>query len=110
MMFPFVKYSDNTEVVFSEIRKKENGEEYILVCFERPTEKGFDTVIFELPSYEILKKLLKEELHSFSKVQKKEELQVPSLFEYLGYKIFFCPNENCEPIKVCKIKILQGCG
>lgn len=29
MMYPFVKYSDGTEVVFSDIRKKENNEEYI---------------------------------------------------------------------------------
>lgn len=71
MMFPFVKYSDNTEVVFSEIRKKENGEEYILVCFERPTEKGFDTVIFELPSYEIVKndgEYTVQEIENFKKV------------------------------------------
>lgn len=56
MMHSFVKYPDKTEVVFSNIRKKDNGEEYIIVCFERPTEHGFDTVIFELPSYEIIKK------------------------------------------------------
>ena len=56
MMYPFVKYADETEVVFSDIRTKENGEEYICVCFERPTIKGFDTIIFELPSYEIVKK------------------------------------------------------
>lgn len=71
MMFPFVKYSDNTEVVFSKIRKKENGEEYILVCFERPTEKGFDTVIFELPSYEIVKndgEYTAQEIENFKKV------------------------------------------
>ena len=56
MMYPFIKYSDETEVVFSNIRKKENDEEYIWVCFERPTENGFDTVIFELPTYEIVRK------------------------------------------------------
>lgn len=56
MMYEFVKYPDKTEVVFSDIRKKDNGEEYIIVCFERPTENGFDTVIFELPSYDIVKK------------------------------------------------------
>ena len=42
MMHDFCKYPD--------------GEETIRVCFERPTEKGFDTIIFELPSYKILKK------------------------------------------------------
>ena len=56
MMHEFVTYVDGTLVVSSDIRKKENGEEYIIVCFERPVENGFDTVIFELPSYEIVKK------------------------------------------------------
>lgn len=56
MMHEFVTYADGTLVVSSNIRKKENGEEYLIVCFERPTEGGFDTVIFELPSYNIIKK------------------------------------------------------
>lgn len=56
MMHEFVTYSDGTLVVSSNIRKKENGEEYLIVCFERPTENGFDTIIFELPSYNIVKK------------------------------------------------------
>ncbi len=56
MVYEFAKYPDETLVTFSDIRKKENGEEYIKVCFERPTEKGFDTVVFELPSYKIIEK------------------------------------------------------
>ena len=71
MMYPFCKYPDETEVVFSDIRKKENGDEYILVCFERPTESGFDTVIFELPSYEIVEKKGKyteEEINEFKQI------------------------------------------
>lgn len=56
MMHEFVTYSDGTLVVSSDIRKKESGEEYLIVCFERPTEKGFDTIIFELPSYDVVKK------------------------------------------------------
>ena len=56
MVYEFAKYPDETLVVFSDIRKKENGEEYLIVCFERPTENGFDTIIFELPSYNIVKK------------------------------------------------------
>lgn len=71
MMYPFVKYSDKTEVVFSDIRKKENNEEYIWVCFERPTENGFDTVIFELPSYDIVKRdgnYTEEEIAMFKQV------------------------------------------
>ena len=56
MMHEFVKYPDGTLVVFSDIRKKENGDEYIRICFERPTQNGFDTVIFELPGYKIVKR------------------------------------------------------
>ena len=56
MVYEFEKYPDETLVVFSDIRKKENGEEYIRISFERPMEYGFDTVVFELPSYEIVEK------------------------------------------------------
>lgn len=56
MMHEFVTYADGTLVVSSDIRKKDSGEEYIIVCFERPVEDGFDTVIFELPSYNIIKR------------------------------------------------------
>ena len=56
MVYEFAKYPDKTLVVFSDIRKKENGEEYLIVSFERPTEYGFDTVVFELPSYNIIEK------------------------------------------------------
>jgi len=51
MVYEFAKYP---LVVFSDIRKKEDGEEYIHVTFERPMEYGFDTVVFEIPSYEIV--------------------------------------------------------
>ena len=54
MVYEFAKYPDETLVVFSDIRKKENGQEYIHVTFERPMEYGFDTVVFELPSYKIV--------------------------------------------------------
>ena len=54
MTYEFARYPDGTIGVFSNIGKKENGEEYIRVSFERPTENGFDTVVFELPSYEIV--------------------------------------------------------
>ena len=56
MMYTLCKYADEKEVVFSDIRKKDNCDEYIIVSFERPTEKGFDTVVFELPSYNIINK------------------------------------------------------
>ena len=57
---------------FSQILEKmENDEEYILVCFERPTDKGFDIVIFELPSYEIVKRdgeYTEEEIERFRQI------------------------------------------
>lgn len=56
MMHTLCKYADETELVVSDIIKNENGEETIRVVFERPTEKGFDTIIFELPSYKIIEK------------------------------------------------------
>ena len=54
MTYEFAKYPDGTLAVFSDIGKKENGEEYINVTFERPTENGFDTYIIELPSYNVV--------------------------------------------------------
>ena len=56
MVYPFVKYSDETEVVFSSIKVNERGEEILFVHFERPTDYGFDSVRFELPSYKIIYK------------------------------------------------------
>ena len=73
-MHEFVTYPDGTLVVFSDIRKKDNGQEYLIVCFERPTENGFDTVIFELPSYDIVKKdgnYSEKEIETFKKVVEK---------------------------------------
>ena len=74
MVYTLCKYPDETEVVFSDIRKKDNGEEYIRVSFERPTEHGFDTVIFELPSYKIIERegnYSDEEVEEFIKERKK---------------------------------------
>ncbi len=56
MMHDYCKYADNTEAVFTDIMKNEDGEEIIHVHFERPTEHGFDSVRFELPSCKILYK------------------------------------------------------
>ena len=56
MMYPFCKYADETLVTFSNIIKNEDGEEVLYVHFERPMEYGFDTVIFQLPSYNIVKR------------------------------------------------------
>ena len=52
MMYPYVKYSDGTEVVFSNIYI-DNDQECIDVHFERPTESGFDSVRIKLPTYEV---------------------------------------------------------
>ena len=52
MVYPFVKYSDETEVVFSDIYI-ENDMECIDVHFERPTENGFDSVRIQLPTYKV---------------------------------------------------------
>ena len=51
MMYPYIKFDDETEVTFSQIIKKEE-KEIIEVHFERPTENGFDTARCKLPSYE----------------------------------------------------------
>ena len=95
MMHTLCKYADETELVISDIITRENGEEVIRVVFERPTEHGFDTLIFELPSYKIIEKdgqYTQEEIELFKKVveqgaahflklQEKEDLKVPNIFE-----------------------------
>lgn len=71
MMHTICKYADNTELVISDVITRENGEEIIKVVFERPTEHGFDTLIFELPSYKIVEnegKYTYEEIELFKKV------------------------------------------
>ncbi len=70
-MYPYVKYADETQVVFSNIYKGENGEECIDVHFERPTEYGFDSVRITLPSYKITiweGEYTNEEIEFFKKV------------------------------------------
>ena len=52
MMYPYVKYSDETQVTFSNIYI-ENDIECIDVHFERPTENGFDSVRIQLPTYKV---------------------------------------------------------
>ena len=53
MMYPYVKYSDGTEVVFSNVYFDDNGRECIDIHFERATKDGFDSVRIKLPTYEI---------------------------------------------------------
>lgn len=81
-MYPFCKYSDGTEVVFSGIIKNDNGEETVQIHFERPTENGFDSVRFELPSYKIIDKegnYTDEEIELFKTVV---EQGAPSFFRW----------------------------
>ena len=71
---PFVKYADETEVNFTNIVKNDNGEDVLYVHFERPTEDGFDSVRFELPSYKIVYTeghYSEEEIELFRKVVEK---------------------------------------
>lgn len=82
MMYPYCKYADETEVVFSHIMKNEEGEEIIHVHFERPTEHGFDSVRFELPSCKILYKdgnYTNEEIELFKTVV---ERGLPSFYRW----------------------------
>lgn len=71
MTYEFAKYPDGTLGVFSKIEKKENGEEYIRITFERPTKYGFDTFVIELPSYNIV---LEE--GNYSNEEKKNFLEI----------------------------------
>ena len=50
MMYPYIKFADNTEVTHSHIIEKNNIRE-VEIHFERPTENGFDVARCSLPSY-----------------------------------------------------------
>ena len=81
-MYPLCKYYDGTEVVFSDIIINEQGEETIQIHFERPTENGFDSIRFELPSYKILHKegeYKEEEIELFKTVV---ERGAPSFYRW----------------------------
>lgn len=52
MVYTLCKYPDETEVVFLILERKIMEKN----IFERPTEYGFDTVVFELPSYKIIER------------------------------------------------------
>ena len=71
MMYSYVKYSDETEVMFSNIYTDDDGNECIDVHFERPTENGFDSVRITLPTYKITVwegNYSEEEIEFFKKV------------------------------------------
>lgn len=50
MMYPYMTLSDETEIVHSQLIE-EDGVKKVIVHFERPTDKGFDTARCELPEY-----------------------------------------------------------
>ena len=50
MMYPYITFSDETEVTHSHVLER-NGQREIEVHFERATENGFDTARCVLPSY-----------------------------------------------------------
>ena len=106
MVYEFAKYPDETLVVFSDIRKKDNGEEYIKVSFERPTENGFDNVVFELPSYEIV-----EQDGNYNKEEIKEFRETVEKGAHLFFKYAREGRiESSESLNKNKYKIITLCG
>lgn len=49
-MYPYMTLADETEIVHSHLIE-EDGEQKVLVHFERPTDNEFDSARCELPSY-----------------------------------------------------------
>lgn len=113
MMHTICKYADNTELVISDIIKRENGEEIIKVVFERPTEHGFDTLIFELPSYKIVENdgnYTDEEIEIFKKVV---EQGAAHFYEKVAGAISFSKYKNknyIEAVAVDKLYRKKGYG
>lgn len=67
MMYPYMTLADETEIVHSQMLDGDR----VIVHFERPTEKGFDSARFELPSYDLLEKkgeYSEEEIEFFKKL------------------------------------------
>ena len=81
MTFEFAKYPDGTLGVFSNIGKKDNGEEYIRITFERPMEYGFDTYVIELPSYKIVL-----ENGNYSDEEKKKFINIAKKWSFRFFK------------------------
>lgn len=55
MMYPYMTFADETEIVHSHIIEKD-GKQYVEVHFERPTEEGFDSARCVLPTYTWIKR------------------------------------------------------
>lgn len=71
MMYPYMTLSDETEIIHSQIIKK-NGKDYIEVNFEKPIENGFCSARCCLPDYKWLfnKGYSTEEIKYFTKFLK----------------------------------------
>lgn len=50
MMYPYMTFSDETEIVHSQLIE-DKGIKKVIVNFERPTDNGFDSARCELPEY-----------------------------------------------------------
>jgi len=50
MMYPYLTLADETEIVHSHIKEKDNNKT-VEVNFERPKPFGFDSARCEIPSY-----------------------------------------------------------
>ena len=70
MMYQYVKYPDETQVMFSNVNIEDNID-CIDVHFERPTENGFDSVRIQLPTYKVTVwegNYTEEEIEFFKKI------------------------------------------
>ena len=52
MLHPYLTFADGTMVLHSGLKPDDNGGR-VIVQFERPTPDGFDSVRFELPTYDM---------------------------------------------------------
>ena len=48
---PYISLTDDTEITYSDLKTKENGQEYITIYFETPTEnRGFCSMDIDYPN------------------------------------------------------------
>lgn len=46
---PFISFNDGTEMTYSDLKFKNNGEEYITIHFESPGEDDFKSMSIDYP-------------------------------------------------------------
>jgi hypothetical protein len=70
-MYGYITLADETEIVHSHLIE-EDGIKKVIVHFERPTEKGFDSARCSLPFYEWIKidGYSETEIRNFEKILK----------------------------------------